>query len=266
MHCPLCNADNDDNATTCVVCDLLLTDKLFDSEGRPKRSFKKLYLFVFALLTVLFILPWALRKETFTLPLQVKKSQLVYNTAIDSYTNNQNHWSDAKDHIVSQVLGLKSRTLFQRESSYHENIPFEVLLAYLLEDLEWDTSNVTISPIYNPKHNASFLLSKKEKDRWPLAPCISVLINIDKDGDGMFRTSFGSLKRGSDALPISLTTTLFKDEIDKLSNLQMFAEGLKGFYAEAKKNAPDPSKVPVTFSWEQSAFLASPDTPSLPVR
>lgn len=268
MHCPLCDAVNNDTAQACSVCDTSLTSDPFE-EAPPIKSRKWIYISVFILLSIFFTLPWFLRQETFQTPLQVKKSRAIYQTALNSYQGNQDKWKTTKNRIFSQVLDLTSSTLFHTQSSYHEEIPFEVLMAYLYEDLQWDdlsNPNAMIAPIYSSMNTASFLLSKKEDKRWPLTPYLSVVVTLKKSENQPLKIDLHSLKRGQNALPINQAYQLFKKEFASLQKLEIFSQGLKTFHSEAKKNAPEPSMVPVTFSWEQSAFTKLPNFPSLPVR
>jgi hypothetical protein len=268
MHCPLCDAVNDDTADSCSVCGTSLTSNSFE-ESPPVKSRKWIYVSVFIVLSIFFILPWCLRQETFQTPLQVEKSRALYQTALNSYQGSKENWGKTKERIFSQVLDLTSPTQFHTQSSYHEEIPFEVLMAYLYEDLHWDdlsNPNAMIAPIYSSMNTASFLLSKKEDHRWPLTPYLSVVITIEKSESQPLKIDLHSLKRGQHALPINEAYQLFKNEFTTLQKLETFSQGLKIFHSQAKKNAPEPSIVPVTFSWEQSAFTKLPSFPSLPVR
>ncbi|MFT4553458.1 MAG: hypothetical protein ACI9S8_002098 [Chlamydiales bacterium] len=259
MDCPLCGADNHDSAKVCYICDSAFVGnsvnldeeiQVGNLETKPREFTYKRVLTYLGLL-LLIAIPWFLMGDLFQSPSGVVKSRQEFFVIKSSYEKDKDRWDFQKDQILEVMNLHRLDDDIGKEKLLFESIPLEIMMAYLIDDLEISKrfEDLVIFPAYALKQ-PKIILSKYESKIWPFQIPLSLEIEIYDDGDKL-EAKFLRLQRGKREVPSALAWVYFGTELQALRSFTEFSGGLRGLKLYRKENVEDQSKpTELLLSWK----------------
>lgn len=245
MDCPLCGADNHDSAKVCYICDSafvgnsISADEGIQVENLEKKAKRFNYKKVLTYLSILLLIaiPWLLMADLFQSPAWVVKSRTDFFSVKSSYEKNKDRWDFQKDQILEVMNLHRLDDDIGKEKLLFESIPLEIMMAYLIDDLELSKKfeDLAIFPARNLKQ-PKIILTKYESNIWPFQIPLSLEVEIYEDGDKV-EAKFTRLQRGMREVPPTLAWVYFGTELQVLRNFSEFSGGLRAlklYQKEAK--------------------------------
>lgn len=256
--CPICGAENPDTATRCQLCDaefLALqeqeieegSEEIFSQPSASphvvlgtvdagKFQLSRVKLGVFLAILAVIAAPWLLMYDLFSHPSDVERSRADYQAMKDRYEVEKGQWDQQKNMILSQLQEHNWDNELDKPPLVFHDISLEVVLAYLLDDLNFDPTekeDVCIYPVLD-KHGARVILSKVEGDMWPLQVLTSLEIAFVLHEQGV-GAQFLRMRRGSREVPIEFAWDTFGPELQRLRGLEGFVGGIQNLRVYRKE-------------------------------
>lgn len=234
-QCPLCG-NHSKGRKTSMQKDLVILDAV------EVTSFQISWLKVFFFVTILIViaLPWLLMHSFFVVPDEVGQSRRDFANLKHQYMAHEKSWDQQKNEILSLLQSHDNNSDITKDPQNFHNLPYEVVLSYILDDLGFRNKSFkdcTLYPVFK-RNQVRFILSKPEKDVWPLKVISSLEIAVNSSKEGV-EFSFLRLRRGSKEIPINLAWNYFGPELQQLRSLEGFVGGVRDLCFS--KEQPDAS-------------------------
>ncbi|MDB6081343.1 MAG: hypothetical protein JWO53_615, partial [Chlamydiia bacterium] len=198
------------------------SENFFSIFDFPLFQWKAFFLFTGCCLGIIF--HWLLTSEIFDPPTDVIVSRNEFFLAKDRYEKNQPYWDAKYAHFISAVRKEISKNESTEVLLEIQQVSSEILLAFLIKELNVRLDRLNQLCIYPKGENSSFslIISKYEQGIWPLKILLSLEIEI-KVKDGHFSLEFTRLRRGSQDISLGLSWAYFGPELDPLKRFDLFS-------------------------------------------
>lgn len=169
---------------------------------------------------LLFSFQWFSHNETLRIPSEVKESRKEFSIALSKFEKNRRYWLAKADQSHGVLADLILQKKYQEMIDSLNDISSETFVALLdkhnfLEPLKHSKGAVM------PKGGTQtfpFIISKKEKDTWPLNIIVSLEAEL-KIYQGQMIIEFVRLRRGTKELSLDLSLAYFGPEVSILQKL-----------------------------------------------
>jgi hypothetical protein len=266
IECPLCSSSNAVGAQICEICDTELvaettlqriqkpelvvesgskeiershfivepevqntqdSEVIIDTLDITSSRFNKKKLVLVIMLTLLFIIPLFLVFDSFIVPHAVHISRSDFEELKEKYLFNKEGWDFQKGQVLSSMQNHRFDDEIGKEALQFDSIPLEVVMAFLMEELELSKEQFHGFSVYPNGNGASptVILSKYESKFWPLPILISLKVRLVSE-EGLFKPQFMGLYRGSKELSTDLAWVYFGEEFEMLRRLESFSGGV----------------------------------------
>jgi hypothetical protein len=232
MHCPLCGAENPQNAKRCHLCDTAVETNSNEVNetlvvetvdvSQKIVSWQKLAI-VLATIAVV-VAPWTFMLDLFTVPDEVQEARENFTRLETSYLENGDQWDQQKNQILLSIRRHESSDDITKPELTFDHLPLEVVLSYLHDDLDW-TQDVAFFP-HRDLASPTLIISKYEPGVWPLKIILSLELRLKEKGHHVW-VEIGRLRRGKREISNTLIWTYFGQELRQLRRLETFGGGIE---------------------------------------
>ena len=263
MDCPLCAASNEDSAVVCYLCGSNLKKSLQEevlTSDDKKSGFKirKLNIYgrrpiIFAILFVVAIITWFQLSPFLSKPHDVLTSRESFQKLKEKYYANEDTWDQQKDQILNTMIGHRAVSPIYKETISFENIPLEVVMAFLFQDLDFSSPQFSSTTFYlSPDLSTpTVIISKYDTFVWPLKSLLSLELKFDVNNKKL-HVDFSKLRSGTKEISSDLAWAYFTPELQALRYFEMFLGGITdvsfSHNEEPEENISQAS--PITISWD----------------
>ncbi len=169
-------------------------------------------------------LHWMMTSEIFKVPHDVSHSRKKFFTAKEHYEKNREYWDAKQVHFVNTVR--KEIAQDGDKTVWHllEQVSSEILLSFLIRELEIHPKFMGQLAIASKKGSASsfkVILSKYEQGIWPLKIMLSLEMEFKIQSDH-FAIEFTRLRKGAQDMSIGLCWAYFGPELAPLKKVELF--------------------------------------------
>lgn len=270
MRCSLCGAENPDAANRCQLCDTALVRDEVETPSSEAPSHIALgtadishvsirwsrLTQALALLAFL-ALPWLMMSDLFQTPPDVQQGIEQFQVVKARYFAEQERWDAQKDQVLKVMARHYQDHDLAKDAIPIEDIPFEVLLSYLVDEVNLLSANnddLVIYPVIDG-HDPRLLISKEDRSLWPFRIALSLELMLDQDANGI-HVKFLRLRRGSRSENSELAWNYFGPELQQLRKLESYAGGVRQLllYRKDAEIAADTSSTYVSWQYQHQAF------------
>lgn len=264
MRCSLCGADNPDTVQRCQLCDTTLENsspEVVEAESNAHIALGTADVSSVSVhwgriaqcvaLLAFIALPWMLMSDLFKAPEDVKEVAKVFSAVKDRYFANREQWDQQKDQVLKVMARHYRDGDLAKQALAIEDIPFEVVLAYLADELNLITEkdqDLTIYPVVDG-NDPRLLITKKDQSLWPFKVQVSLELLLDGEPEGV-TVKFLRFRRGTREESPALAWQYFGKELQSLRRLESYAGGVRQLLLY-KKAIDSENKIPSTYiSWK----------------
>ena len=213
----------DERATD--IFPLLEHENIF-SRTLKQLDFKKLSIVL--VISLLFLIHWAITSELFQAPPDVQESRMLFLAAKEHYESKRHYW-DTKLLNFHQSLQREEKYLDDYELLHkiQEATP-EIWIAYLINNVGLDIERLNNVTIFLKKSNVneftlpslSLVISKYEHSIWPFQILLSLELEISLHAH-LINAEIVRLRRGAQDLALGLAWAYFGTELEPLKKVQL---------------------------------------------
>jgi hypothetical protein len=175
-------------------------------------------------LFILAVAPAFFLRQDFTPSPLSKDAQKIYQIYEKSYKDRSSYWKEKKDQLLLQMRSHGNGGFKHASEMICRDVPYEVFLAYLEEDLKFPIDQAYLLPLGN---KSEVLLAKKNSALLFLRLPATAIIELESLGEeGSLGVDLVSFHRGVRELPSELALDAFREELHSLMKMEEFYNGI----------------------------------------
>lgn len=160
--------------------------------------------------------------DLFADPEDVVLSREHYFELTHNYYEKKEKWDTKKSELIAKIFSSPPNSLKNKEL-WINNIPLEVVYAYLSEEVTFNTTRFNDVALYPSDNGRGLILSKYEHNVWPFRILLSLEIELINEA-GTLEVKFHQLRRGTRIIPEGLAWVYFGPELQALRGLDALQE------------------------------------------